>query len=298
MIWQGILSKILVIGNAIIDQIMQISQFPKQDQEMRATGQYTSIGGNACNTAQILAQLGHQVQLVSSLGDDREALDLTSALTKKNVGTQLCVTNKGYKTPFSSIWLNQQNGSRTIIHYRDLPELQIEDLQSIDVTEYDWIHFEGRNTDTLKIYLESISNNSARTQIILSLEIEKSRPHIEDLLPYIDIAIVSSHYLNEKAWGAEHAIQQFQRNNPSLKIACTLGDSGVLGSDSAGSKYTFPAIAMSEVIDTIGAGDCFIAGLISAVAQNHSFNSALQFANQLAAYKIKQRGMSIEGYSN
>ena len=292
------MSKILVIGNAIIDQVMQIAQFPEQDQEMRAIGQTTSIGGNACNTAQILTQLGHQVQLVSSLGNDNEAHDLAAALAKKNVGTQHCVTIKDHKTPFSSIWLNQQNGSRTIVHYRHLPELKIDDLLSIDLTGYDWIHLEGRNIDTLKSYLESLSNDSARSRLTLSLEIEKPRPHIEDLLPFIDLAIVSSHYLNEKEWDAESAIQKFQHINPSLKIACTLGDSGVLGSDGRGLDYSVPAIAISEVVDTIGAGDCFIAGLIDALAQNRSFNSSLETASQLAAYKIQQRGMNIEGYPN
>lgn len=45
--------------------------------------------------------------------------------------------------PVSTIVINSENGSRTIVHSnKDLPELDYEHFKNIDLRNYSWIHFE------------------------------------------------------------------------------------------------------------------------------------------------------------
>ncbi len=272
-----------------MDQIFTLTRYPAEDEELRAESMTRQAGGNACNSAQILAQLGFKVELISSMAQDADAQWLLQHLTEHQISTRLCQHHPSASTPQSTIWLNQRNGSRTIVHYRELPELDLDHLQQLETSAYQWIHFEGRNVDSLLQYLPQL----AATGVTISLEMEKNRPQLEALLPFVDTVIVSRDYLQQTGSSAEALIDRLQRNNPGLSIVCTLGQAGSIASDSPGNIIKTEAESLSSVVDTRGAGDCFIAGLISQLVEDADFPSALSFANQLAANKIGQKGMNI-----
>ena len=47
--------------------------------------------------------------------------------------------------PSSIILLNNENGTRTIVHHRGgMPEITAADFKKLDLEKYSWIHFEGR----------------------------------------------------------------------------------------------------------------------------------------------------------
>ncbi len=283
-------SKILLVGNCVLDQIWELDHFPQQDEESRVLAKTRVLGGNACNTAQILAGLGNEVELVSSFAKDTTATWLLQELTSKNISTRYCIQKPGFSSAESSIWLNRENGSRTIVHHRDLPELTIPELKKIPFQLFKWIHFEGRNIDTLQSFLPDMTIGD----FMISLEIEKQREGIEQLLPFVNTVIVSSAYLKSKNISANQCLRELTTINPNLNIVCTLGDSGLLGQDSQGTLIKLQAEKIEKVVDTIGAGDCFIGGLIHRLNQNDDFESALKFANHLAAQKIQFKGMRFE----
>ena len=283
------IKSILLIGNCVIDQIFTVSHYPAEDEELRAQSMTRVIGGNAANSAQILAQLGARVELMSSMARDPDAQWLAQQLAASNISTNLCQYHAQASTPQSTIWLNQTNGSRTIVHFRDLPELDLAQLESIDASAYRWIHFEGRNVETLLRYLPELRQQS----VPVSLELEKHRSQLAELLPYLDTVIVSNDYLQQTELTAEACIHHFHQINSNLQIVCTLGSAGAIASDNSGDIIKIEAESVSAVVDTIGAGDCFIAGLINQLAGNNSFLSAVSYANRLAANKIQQQGMKV-----
>ncbi len=282
-------SKILLVGNCVVDQIWALDRFPQQDEEVRVLSKTKVAGGNVSNTAQILASLGDDVEIVSSLAEDSTAKWMLQELSNKGISTSHCTQHSGYSTPESSIWLNSQNGSRTIVHHRDLPELSLQELMDIPVQQFQWLHFEGRNIDTIKSYLL----NRAIVNQNISLEIEKPREGIEDLLPYVNIVIVSQAYLKSKKLNAQQCIKSFTAINPDINIVCTQGSSGVTAKDQMG-IIRLQAVKVNNVVDTVGAGDCFIGALIHRLNKNDDFESALVFANQLAAKKIQFKGMKYK----
>jgi ketohexokinase len=53
-----------------------------------------------------------------------------------------------------------------------------------------------------------------------------------------------------------------------------------------------PALAVETVVDTVGAGDTFNAGLIHALATGQLLEEALHYAVALAGRKVQQQGLA------
>lgn len=282
--------RILLVGNCIQDQVFTLPRYPQEDDEIRALDTSLVLGGNACNSAQVLRQLGHAVNLMCSLADDDTADRIRKQLAKVEIATNLCLIYPGYSTPVSSIWLNQQNASRTIVHHRDLPELTYQHLLRINPEDFHWIHFEGRNIQALIDLLPGLQQSG----VPMSLEIEKQRVDIEQLVPYFNTIIISSHYLKDRNISPQQTLNDLKQLNPKCNLVCTLGDRGLLAMNSEDKIITIDAEPVQRAADTRGAGDCFIAGLISALLQQYSFEAALDLANKLAARKIQFKGLKFE----
>lgn len=282
--------KILLVGNCIQDHVFTLPRFPPEDDEMRAQHRSLVLGGNACNSAQVLQQLGHEVHLMCSLAQDAAADWIRQQLVKARIAIDLCQTFTSGSTPVSSIWLNQQNGSRTIVHHRDLPELTLQHLQQINPADFDWIHFEGRNIETLSKFLPSLQASG----VPMSLEIEKQRTDIQRLAPFVDTIVISSQYLKQRNISAPEAMQELKLLNPGSNLVCTLGSNGLVALKSNDELISIKTETVQQAVDTLAAGDCFIAGLISRLCQQQTFETALQFANKLAARKIQFRGLIFE----
>ena len=281
-------ANILMIGNCVLDEIWTLAHYPAQDEEMRAENRRQSLGGNACNSAQILAQLGDDVALMTTLADDDDARWMLGQLARLGVSTHNCRHIENTRSARSVIWLNRQNGSRTIVHHRDLPELGATDLLSVATDNLRWVHLEGRNIDRL---LDAVPKMQLACP--LSLEIEKPRANIKKLLPLVNSVIVSKAYLSARGIDAHQCIDEFQRINPALAIICTLGERGVMAIDGKNDFFELAAEPVEQVIDSIGAGDCFIAGFIHQRLHAQDFPAAVAFANRLAANKIQQQGINI-----
>jgi hypothetical protein len=64
-------------------------------------------------------------------------------LEGRGVSTRLAPTLPGTATPTSYITRSQQNGSRTIVLYRNLPELDWDHVHHVQWGEFAWLHLEG-----------------------------------------------------------------------------------------------------------------------------------------------------------
>ena len=285
------MAKILGIGNAVLDTILTIPHYPKENQEMRALEKRVSTGGNVNNTLYVLNQLGHQSHLCTTLATDNEAKQLLAGLKKRQISTKYIQTFIQGQTPHSFITINKENGHRTIIHYRNLPEVTFDHFAKITIEAFDWLHFEGRNIENLSGML-NIAKTFLTTQPI-SLEIEKDWKGIEQLFGQANLIIFSHHYAHEKGFsnGLE-LLQQIQQNTPNTKLVCTWGERGVWFADINQPVQHIKAEKMDSIVDTLGAGDTFNAALIHYLIQGKSFNDSVKQANAFAAQKCTQVGLN------
>lgn len=284
------MSRILTSGIATLDIINIVDHYPAEDEEMRAIAQRIDCGGNAANTASILAQYGHLVEFAGTLAHEPDGYRIEQQLKSRNVATGYCWHIKQGKSPTSYITLNQLTGSRTIVHYRDLPEYDYAHFRHIPLEEFDWFHFEGRNTVELQRML--IETQRRRIDQPISLEIEKEREEIEILLPLADILIFSRVFVTSRGFDNPTAFFNAIRPlAPQAILVSTWSSEGAWARDHNGRDYHSPAYPPSEVIDTLGAGDTFNAGLIHALTSGQSLEQALRQACQLAGTKVGQQGL-------
>ena len=282
------MASILGVGIATIDIINSVDHYPAEDEELRAQSQRIARGGNATNTLIVLSQTGHQCSWAGTLADDVYAGLISNDLDKNNVKLDHVQIVEGSSTPVSYITLNQKNGSRTIVHHRDLPELELDWLSQIDYTQYDWIHFEGRAVETLLSLLSGLDRKQSKYRI--SLEVEKPRQGIDALFAYVDVLMFSRAYLQAtESSSAEQLLKSIHNQYPDITASCTLGNQGALLIDSTGRCFRQNALKV-EVIDSIGAGDVFNAGLINSLLMTDNMDQALKQACVLAGNKCRQIG--------
>lgn len=283
------MAKILGIGNVILDIILSAPHYPKEDEELRANSRQFQVGGNVSNSLYVLDQLGHTTSIVTTIGSDESSKQLLKGLSHRNINTDYVQRFIQGNTPTSYIILNEETGSRTITHYRDLPELAFDFFAKIEIEEYDWLHFEGRNVENLKGML-----NIAKTFLTdqpISLEVEKARDGIEELFSQANILFFSHHYAKQKGFENAHdLLKAMQPLAPESKLICTWGIEGAWFSEPNGSIQHQPAFSIPQTIDTLGAGDTFNASVIDALIQQKSLAEAVEAGAKLAARKCQQFG--------
>lgn len=284
------MSNILIVGIATLDIINLVEHFPEEDEELRATGQYIVCGGNAANTASVLAQYGHKVELVTSLAEEPDGQRIAQQLTGRGVATNYCQLIKNGKVPTSYITLNQQTGSRTIVHYRDLPEYDYEHFKQIPIEEFDWFHFEGRNVPAVKQMLLAIQQR--RVDQPISLEIEKEREGIDELLPLADVLLFSKSFAMGRGFdNAPAFLETIRHHAPNTMLICSWGELGAWGCDVDNTEFHLPACQPPRVIDTLAAGDTFNAGIIHSLNSGRTLHEAVEHACHLAGKKVGQSGI-------
>ncbi len=280
------MARILTVGIATFDIINQVAEYPAEDAEIRALSQQQRRGGNASNTAVVLSQLGHQVDFAGVLIDEPDLAVITADLDVYQVNYQHCRHLETGKMPTSYINVSAETGSRTIVHFRDCPELSFADFQRIDLSVYDWLHFEGRNiTETQQMLAYAAQQ---RPELPRSVELEKPREGIERLLGNASFVMTSQPYAEAAGY---HSAEAFLTNLAFNQATCSWGEAGLWGKFNHQILHQ-PAESLTEVVDTLGAGDTVNAGLIHGRMQNWPNEQVLSFASQLASLKCQQQGFA------
>ncbi len=284
-----IMAHILGVGIATLDIINYLDQYPAEDSEVRASAQKISRGGNVSNSLAILRQLGEQCDWCGVLADDSGSQIIRQALARDEIALCHCQIESSGTTPTSYIILNRLNGSRTIVHYRDLPELSFNHFAQCDLTRYQWVHFEGRAIDQTVQMLQHLKQQ--QPQLPCSLEIEKPREGIEALFPYAELLLFSRHYAEASGHkSATSLLKAVQPLAPRAQLVCAWGGDGAYAIEPKGKVFHAPAFAQSHIIDSLGAGDTFNAGMIHNCLAGHSLAVALHNSNRLAGLKCSQQG--------
>lgn len=284
------MARILAIGITTLDIINLVEEYPAEDSKIRILQQSKRRGGNATNTLVVLSQLGHQCSWAGSLVDEPDAQLIRADLARYNIDTHAVEWLDKGKLPTSYITLSQRTASRTIVHYRDLPEYSFKSFRDINLQQFDWLHFEGRNVDAVHKMLE-------RTKILnprlpCSVEIEKQRPEIEQLFVLPDLLIFSQDYASRCGFNcADHLFRHIRKHNRHATLICTWGEQGAYALDPQDRHYHAPAFPPPHLHDTLAAGDVFNAGLIHALARQQTLEISLIEASRLAGHKCGQYGI-------
>ncbi len=264
--------KIAIIGNINFD-VNAKGVFSKNTEENRINEIKLTLGGTAANTAVSLANLGLDVDIYGSIGNDEFGFILIKKLKEYRINTEYIKMNKESKTGFCFINVDD-NGQRHLFTYRGTNEDYLPELKE----KYDYIHMAGLNTEQVSYILEQKSafkKSSYNPGGIVTFEESKN---ILKLSKEIDILI-----FNETEYN-----YIFNYGKPSSKIIIkTLGKNGSEANDLHAESYK------TKIVDTTGAGDAFNAGFIYNYLNGNDIQDCLRFGNKLGSFICNHQGANL-----
>ncbi|KAK3328478.1 Ribokinase-like protein [Cercophora scortea] len=323
---------LVMVGACYLDTILTVPHFPDEDAKLRATALQVRRGGNCPNTLEVLQQLlsattpNNQQQqehqpiikphLVTCLphrqaSATHKILESFGAATVVDFGH--CLFRDGCDEAASSYILRSKaTGSRTIVNYNELPEMTADEFDETasrliaehggDDSEF-WWHFEGRIPKTTLHCIRYVRRLFLPGTTV-SVEVEKpDREGLDDLAAESDVVFYS------RSW-AEYCVRFRRRQSAVKRLSLIqlppLAESGIyrardLSKDRVGFIKSFthcpanPSGGDISVVDTIGAGDTFIAGMLyGLICHTHdwSLEAKLAFAVSLSTAKVQREGFA------
>nr|XP_033795554.1 ketohexokinase isoform X4 [Geotrypetes seraphini] len=178
----------------------------------------------------------------------------------------------------------------------NLPDVTAQDFENVDLSQYKWIHWEGRNADEQVKMIQRVEEYNKTLpmdqKIIISVEIEKTREHLYQLFGYGDIVFVSKdlaqHFGFDSAPEALKGLHNRVKNGACLICAWAEKGADAMGPD--GVVIHSDAFPPDVIVDTLGAGDTFNASVIFALSTGKTIKEALTFGCQIAGRKCGVHG--------
>lgn len=328
---------LVAVGAVYVDTILTVPHYPAEDEKLRATEITRRRGGNCPNMLEVVAQLsvvsnqgrnrtrgfvewkegeGTGLALVAVLPNKRSPIH--KDIFKSMIGVDIdfaVFRHEFYEAANSFIIKSLESGSRTIVNYNQLPEMTFEEFKECFhslsrkyVCDYGydhqsgWYHFEGRIPDVTLKCIEFLRKTYPRIKI--SVELEKPRrTGLQELAKKADVVFYSMTWA--KSQGYSSAEECLRKQAVILPMAsylfCTWGEEGAAALDVSNDEcLVFPSFRPfgTKVIDTIGAGDTFIAGILYSFLKfgvEWDLVRKLSFAIELAGLKVVREGFDHLG---
>lgn len=291
------MNKVCVIGDVNVD-IVSILREPLQNNSDTQTTNSLNLGGSPCNMSMWLAHIGADVTFIAAIGDDLLGNWISSQLHTGGLNTNNLKVIKNSSSG-TCIILVDQAGQRTMLPdpganlhlaLRDNQRLIIQESSVVVLSAYTFFREETREL-ALQV-VDLVKNSTSR----LVIDAASSSPILETGVALVQEFLSNADLIlaNEDEFAA---IQDSNWLASQCDIIKKLGSNGSSWFRFGSEICSVPAISQSA-LDTTGAGDSFLAGLVSVLAQhqdwfaidNEDRKIALERGSQVAALNIEKIG--------
>jgi 2-dehydro-3-deoxygluconokinase len=261
------------------------------------------IGGAELNVAVALARLGHRPRWSGRLGDDEIGYEALTLLRSEGVDTVAADVEDGGRT---GLYLKERGatGRVRVSYYRDAsPATRVSatDLDLVTLTDARVVHVTGI-TAALQPYGADVVGALCAAAVergrFLSLDINLRR----DLLAGRDASAILGPALeaaslvvlsDEEAQilfggGDPNTLLDARSGLPRRPILVVHGAWGAVAVDDDGVHRADAFRVVAQ--DTVGAGDAFMAGLLSGLLRGYDVQRALRLGNACGACAVSLRG--------
>lgn len=288
-------AKILILGAAVIDVVIQIDRLPKAGEDIAGVQKGMIVGGCAFNVSKIMDALGTPHDLCVPIGRGMYADIIRQEMLRSGHRTMIedARSDNGY-----CLSLVEADGERTFITMDGIETMWRDAwLEGIDAQTYDYIYASGYgfqdNNPGSEVLLRFLRRRKSSCRLVLDPGPRLLGKRFADELLRMG-TILEMNASEAKAMTGETEASAAARRLHAVThqpVIVTLGREGTLCCSEKG-EMIVPS-APVKAIDTIGAGDSHTAGFLSALSQGKTLRAACEEANRVAAIVVQYTGCSM-----
>jgi len=267
------------------------------------------IAGAELNVATGLARLGLNVSWVSRVGSDSFGRFVLSSLKKENINSESVTVDARYPTGFQ-LKSRAENGTDPIVEYfrkgSAASHLSCDDFDAATFTRARHLHLSGVAA-ALSASAYDLLDHAASTMKAQGKTISFD-PNLRPVLWKSEAEMVEK--LNRLAFQADwvlpglkeaailtgqstpEAMADFYLERGVKAVVIKTGADGAWFKTAAGEQGAVAAVRVDNVVDTVGAGDGFAVGVISALLEGKTFPQAVACGNKIGSLAIQVPGDS------
>jgi len=316
---------VIVVGSINRDVFFRVPSLPAPGETVLAAETYTGLGGKGANQAVAAARLGAEVFFVGAVGQDAGP---DERFTLRELGVDVADVQQvaGAATGSAFIAVSDSGENQIVVAsganaaldlYLLIDSLETR-LRTAAVTD----SLNGQTLESAVVVaqgelggavLERVVEAVRRVDVVLPspativVNLAPVVPVSVDVLRGVDVLVLNAGEAAELATtmgtGLPSAALDIGRVNEAAMVCRRLADSlnvstiVTLGGDGAvladrvlPGVLTQPAVPVVEVVDTTGAGDCFVGALTARLAAGRSLSDALRWAVTSAACAVRGAG--------
>lgn len=275
-------TKITGIGACVMDTLVTVPNYPKEDTKLRAASSKAAGGGPTATGLVAAQKLGVQAAYIGALSDDNGGSFLKQDFEKYGVDTDLIKIEAGYRSFTSTIWLAKDTATRTCVFDKgNLPPLQLNEVQKKAISDSEILMIDGNEIDAA----EEGCKIARESQTKVLYDCGGLYEGVERLLKLTDVMIPSEEFsLGHTGCSTVEAAakKMYERYHPEVVVITCGKEGGILYDGKEITKY--PAFLV-EAADTNGSGDVFHGAFAAALVKGYSYWQSCIFASAASAIK-------------
>jgi ribokinase len=275
---------VVVVGSANADLHMALDQLPAPGETVLAGGFRWLPGGKGANQAAAAARLGAHVLLIAAVGDDPGADIALTGLADAGVALDGVRRVPVTPTGLAVVCVDRQGENQIVVAPGANGTLSPTDVALLPMCSAVLV--------SLEIPLATAAAALARSRVAGALTVLNAAPATSvrrDLLKGVDVLVANESEAATLAGAHGYRDLAGLAADVGTTVVATAGAGGVWAVTPGGERHHVPALA-AEVVDTVGAGDCFSAALTVALVEGRGLPGALAFATAAAALKVSRPG--------
>jgi len=287
-------ARVIVTGSINMDIVVSTARHPRPGETVGGSELHFFPGGKGANQSVAAARAGADTAFVGAVGDDRFGPELTSFLARAGVdGTAVRVV-PGVSTGVALIVVDAHGENSIVVVAGANDRLEPADAERVELDRGDVAvtQFEVPLPATLAA-LELARARGATTMLNAAPAQRVSRDvsNLTDVLVVneIELSAIAQQPVTRDSTLEElrAAVSTLARDANHVTVV-TLGDRGAVAS--MGDRLVEITGRDVEVVDTTGAGDCFVGSLAARLAAGDAIESGLEFANVAASICVGRAG--------
>lgn len=269
------------------------------------TGYSMALAGAEFNVAIGMSRLGHTVGYLTKLGSDPFGKRIVKIMNENGISTEL-ITYTGERTTGFMLKSSVEKGDPEIFYYRKgsaASTLSAADVEALDFSRYDTLHMTGilpALTESTREATEALLEKARENQMLFSFD-PNLRPQLwgdrQKMIDYMNAMSARCDIFLPGVAEAEVLLGERQPERiaeaylarGAKTVIVKLGGKGAYYATAAASGYV-AGFAVEKVVDTVGAGDGFAAGVLSALREGLPLEEAVRRGNAVGAIQVMSLG--------